>query len=123
MRANLGDGAGCEVTVQPGDLVIRVRRGESLAESAWRQGYRWPTTCWGQAECMVCAVRVVGGEAAAVPADEAELEAIRYRMSRSLQHPQTRLACRLEVRGTGVVVEKKGVRAPETRSVPAPGAT
>ncbi|MFE6820919.1 2Fe-2S iron-sulfur cluster-binding protein [Streptomyces sp. NPDC057690] len=101
-----------EVVIQPAGLTIDVGPGETLAESAWRQGYRWPTTCWGQAECMVCAALVTDGEIATVPADADEEEAMRLRMPRHLRKPQSRLACRLKFTGDGAVVEKKGVRPP-----------
>ncbi|PAK28049.1 hypothetical protein CJD44_00995 [Streptomyces sp. alain-838] len=101
-----------EVHVRPAGLTIEVAPGETLAESAWRQGYRWPTTCWGKAECMVCTVLVTSGESATVPADAAEEDAIRLRLPRHLRRPESRLACRLRFTGDGAVVEKKGVRPP-----------
>jgi 2Fe-2S ferredoxin len=100
------------VTVEPGGYVIDVAPGESLAEAAWRQGYRWPTTCWGRAECMVCAVVVTAGERALVAADPEEDDAVALRMPPQLRRPASRLACRLRVRADGAVVEKKGVRPP-----------
>jgi 2Fe-2S ferredoxin len=100
------------VTVQPGAVTIEIEPGESVAESAWRQGYRWPTTCWGKAECTVCAVLVLDGEQAVVPADDEELDALDLRMPLHLRRPGTRLACRLRVRADGAVLEKKGVRPP-----------
>ncbi|MEU9272617.1 2Fe-2S iron-sulfur cluster binding domain-containing protein [Streptomyces sp. NPDC048251] len=101
-----------QVLVQPAGLTLEVEPGETLAESAWRQGYRWPTICWGNAECMVCAVLVTGGEAATVPADAEEEEAMRLRLPRRLRRPEYRLACRLRFTGDGAVVEKKGVHPP-----------
>lgn len=101
-----------EVTVEPGGHVLDVEADESLAESAWRQGYRWPTTCWGKAECLVCAVFVLEGENAAADPDDEELEALEG-MSPHLRRPNSRLACRLRVLRRGLVVEKKGVRPPQ----------
>lgn len=100
------------VSIEPGGLTIDVEPGETLAESAWRQGYGWPTTCWGRAECMVCAVVVVAGEQFTVPADDDEEDAIQERLSTYLRRPTSRLACRLRFSGDGAVVEKKGVRPP-----------
>ncbi|MFC8102689.1 2Fe-2S iron-sulfur cluster-binding protein [Streptomyces sp. NPDC057363] len=100
------------VTVEPGGHTIDVLPHETLAEAAWRQGYRWPTTCWGKAECMVCAVLVRAGEEAVVPADAEEQDAVRLRMPVHVRRPASRLACRLRVRSDGAVVEKKGVRPP-----------
>ena len=100
------------VTVEPAGLTIEVAPGESLAQAAWRQGYQWPTTCWGEAQCMVCAVRVTTGEGAAEPATGEEEEAIAARMPHFRRQPGTRLACRLVVTGDGLVVEKAGVQPP-----------
>lgn len=95
------------VTVMPQDLRIEVKAGEYLAQAAWRQRYHWPTTCWGEAQCMVCAVRVVGGGQAVEPPTADEVKALRERMPRFLQQPQTRLACRLRVNADGAVVERR----------------
>lgn len=100
------------VSIEPGGLQIAVEPGETLAQAAWRQGYQWPTTCWGEAECMVCAVCVVSGDDAAEPASAEEEEAIIARMPHFRRKPGTRLACRLLVSGEGLVVEKEGVRPP-----------
>jgi 2Fe-2S ferredoxin len=104
------------VTVVPGDLKIEVAVGETLAQAAWRQGYHWPTTCWGEMQCMVCAAVVRSGERAAEPASAEEETAISQRMPRFRQQPGTRLACQLVVTGEGLVVEKEGVRLPSGRS-------
>jgi len=100
------------VTIEPGALTLEVRADESLAQAAWRQGYHWPTTCWGEMACMVCAVQVVGGEASVLPATLEEESAISERMPQFRRTPNTRLACQLFVCGDGVVVEKAGVRPP-----------
>jgi 2Fe-2S ferredoxin len=73
------------VTIVPGDIRIEVATGETLAQAAWRQGYHWPTTCWGEMQCMVCAAVVVGGEHAAEPASSEEVAAISERMPRFRQ--------------------------------------
>jgi len=105
------------VRVEPAGFEFDVHPGESVAEAAWRLGYRWPTSCWGQAECMLCYVRVIAGELHAEPPDDEELQQIQTRMPAHWRGPVTRLACRLRINGPGVVVEKRGVRAP----VPAHG--
>jgi len=94
--------------------MIEVDPGETVAAAAWRQGYRWPTTCWGKAECMVCAVVVEAGEDSTVPADDDETTALRTLLARQLRRPTSRLACRLRLSGDGVVVRKNGVRPPGT---------
>lgn len=99
------------VTVQPCGSELDVAEGESVAEAAWRQGHEWPTQCWGQADCMTCFTRIVGGELSALPAEQEELDAIRLRMSpRFRTDPLVRLACRLRCAGDGLVVEKRGFR-------------
>ena len=100
------------VRVEPGSIELEVGSGESVAEAAWRQGYTWPTKCWGQAECMVCWVRILDGELAAELPSEGELFAMRSRLPTKLRSPLTRLACQLRVKGDGLVLEKKGVHAP-----------
>jgi 2Fe-2S ferredoxin len=100
------------VRVEPAGFEIDVRPGESIAEAAWRLGYRWPTSCWGQAECMLCFVRVTAGEPQTEPPDDEEVSQMQTQMPSQWRSPVTRLACRLRITGPGVVVEKKGVRAP-----------
>jgi 2Fe-2S ferredoxin len=100
------------VRVEPAGIDIDVGRGESVAEAAWREGYTWPTKCWGQADCMVCWVRILDGELHAEPPSGFELQAMRSRLPSKLRSPLTRLACQLRVNGDGLVVEKKGVRPP-----------
>ncbi len=99
------------VRIQPSGIDLEVQTGESVAEAAWRQGYVWPTQCWGQADCMSCFTRIVDGELAAVPAEEFELDAIRFRMNPRLRsNALIRLACQLKVSGRGLVLDKPGVR-------------
>jgi ferredoxin, 2Fe-2S len=101
------------VRVEPAGFELEVQSGETLAEAAWRLGYYWPTSCWGQAQCMLCYVRVIAGELATQPPDDDELHQMETMMPSQVRSPVTRLACRLQINGPGVVVEKKGVRAPQ----------
>lgn len=100
------------VRVEPLGEEICLRPGESVAEAAWRLGYHWPTTCFGQATCMQCRVRVVSGEKFVVPAGEEESEAMQTLLPRAARKPGIRLGCRLTVTADGVTVEKRGVRPP-----------
>jgi ferredoxin, 2Fe-2S len=100
------------VRIEPSGLHLDVPDGESVAEAAWRLGYHWPTTCWGQADCMLCRVEVLEGSDAVRAAGPEEVAAVRQKLSPSLRRPATRLACRLEVTGEGVVLRKEGVRPP-----------
>ncbi len=105
------------VRVQPLDVDIEVRPGETLIEAAWREGYEWPTVCYGQAECTACHVVVVEGvdNLSDVGRDEEKaLELVRSSGLRNLD--ARRLACRLQFHGPAIV-EKRGVRRPaEARS-------
>lgn len=98
------------VTIEPSGVELEVRPGESVAEAAWRQGYVWPTKCWGQAECMSCFTKVLGGELSAHPADAEEHDAMGLRMAERVRSPLVRLACQLRVKRDGLVLEKQGVR-------------
>lgn len=101
------------VRIEPLGEEICVRPGEAVAEAAWRLGYYWPTTCFGQAQCMACRVRVVSGEQSIMPADDEEVEAMRTRLPRLEREGGTRLGCRLTVTADGVTVEKRGVKPPQ----------
>lgn len=102
------------VTIQPTGVRLEVREGESVAEAAWRQGYVWPTQCWGQADCMTCFTKILDGELCAIPADQVEADAKRFKMSeRFRSNPLVRLACQLRCKGDGLVLEKKGFRRAE----------
>jgi 2Fe-2S ferredoxin len=100
------------VTIRPSGIELPVDDGETVAEAAWRQGYTWPTTCFGQAECTICWVTVLEGadRVSTVEADEAE--ALQSVLAPQLFSDDVRLACRLSVVGDGVVLQKKGVRPP-----------
>jgi 2Fe-2S ferredoxin len=102
------------VHIDGSDVDLEVNQGESVAEAAWRQGYTWPTKCYGQMECMQCFVRVQPGlgELNVVPAGEDELLAMRTLFPAKMRTSMVRLGCRIEVKGEGVVLEKKGVVAP-----------
>jgi ferredoxin, 2Fe-2S len=104
------------VRVEPLGAEIDVLAGEALAEAAWRLGYRWPTSCWGQAQCMLCRVTLLAGEEQAEEPDGAELEAMRLRLPSAARRPGVRLACRLLVSGPGLTVSKPGVRPPDQRA-------
>jgi 2Fe-2S ferredoxin len=98
-----------QVVVEPGGARFDVRPKESVIQAAWRSGYQWPTTCWGQAECGVCAMEVLEGSellCAAEPKEAARLRSLPRRQSAG-----RRLACqaRFALDGT-ITVRKPGVR-------------
>jgi ferredoxin, 2Fe-2S len=101
------------VRVEPSGIQFEVDPGESVAEAAWRLGYTWPTLCWGQAECMVCVTKVIEAEDHTEPqADEERTQMQKLLPARLLGDAKSRLACRLLIKGEGVVLEKRGVRPP-----------
>jgi 2Fe-2S ferredoxin len=98
------------VTVLPLDAEISVLAGETLFEAAARLGYSWPTRCFGQAQCTLCALEVKGGADNAVAAD-AEEQSVVQRVQSMRGGGPYRLACRMQVSGP-VVVRKDGVTRP-----------
>jgi 2Fe-2S ferredoxin len=106
------------VLILPSGIELEVAPGESVAEAAWRQGYVWPTQCWGQADCMTCFTKILDGELSAVPAAEFELDAVRLKMSDKMKsNPLVRLGCQLRVAGPGLVLQKAGVSNLNEKSV------
>jgi len=106
-----------EVCVEPGGAHFDVRPGESFMQAAWRAGYQWPTTCWGQAECGACAMEILKGKellSATEPLEAARLRSLPLRSAAG-----RRLACqaRIDVVGT-VTVRKPGVRLRATETSP-----
>lgn len=99
------------VKILPAGVTIEVKPGEAVAEAAWRQGFVWPTQCWGQADCMSCFTKIVDGERDAIPAEETELDAIRLKMTGRMRNDSLiRLACQLRCTGSSLVLEKRGFR-------------
>jgi 2Fe-2S ferredoxin len=97
------------VRVEPVGVEFDVRRGESVIQAAWRAGYQWPTTCWGQAECGVCAMEILEGAELLDPAGQVESDRLRSLPRR--EGGGRRLACQTRVVGAGTVrVRKPGVR-------------
>jgi 2Fe-2S ferredoxin len=95
------------ITVEPDRIVLALAPGETLIEAAWRLGYVWPTTCYGQAECTACHVEIVDGGEHASPVQDDEAAALAVLGAR---RQSVRLACRLKFNGDAVV-RKRGVRA------------
>jgi 2Fe-2S ferredoxin len=100
------------VRVEPAGVEIGVRSGETLLDAAWRNGYRGPTTCYGQARCTACHVLVVGGGERTSPMSDLDEQGAIARLRRLWyrEEPRVRLACRMTVIGD-VVVEQRQFRA------------
>ncbi len=102
-----------KVRVEPSGFELEVEPGETVIEAAWRSGYRWPTTCYGQAECTACAMVVLTDPAQlseVQPREEAALARWRRR-----DDPRTvrRLACQTKLHGEQTVVVRKPGVAPD----------
>ena len=94
------------VRVEPAGVEIEIRPGETLLDAAWREGYRWPTTCFGQARCTCCHVVVKAGDQNVLPISDSDERATVARLSRLLYRGDARglrLACRMSVAGHAVV--------------------
>lgn len=79
-------------------------------DAADAAGYRWPTICGGNGECLVCHVEVLEHPEHLAPAGVAEADAIRgLSGDHGGRGQQVRLACQAAVHGD-VVVLKRGVR-------------
>ena len=101
------------VHVEPIGIDLELQPGETIIEAAWRHGYRWPTACYGQAECTLCHVEVLSGEEHLTPVDDEERDALEQRLPGAGRRDLTRirLACRAQATGD-VTVHKRGVRPP-----------
>src|SRR5262245_570472 len=101
------------VRVEPVGIEIGVARGETLFDAAWRAGYRWPTICFGQAQCTACHVTVLAGAEHASPVGPTEAVVLPFIARRLRRDPAgLRLACQLRVTGDARVeqLEFRGER-------------
>jgi ferredoxin, 2Fe-2S len=104
-----GDEPVSSVRVEPAGVEFDVRPKESVIAAAWRAGFQWPTTCWGQAECGVCAMEILEGAELLDPTGKVESDRLRSLPRR--EGGGRRLACQTRVVGAGTVtVRKPGVR-------------
>jgi 2Fe-2S ferredoxin len=104
------------VSVRPWGIRFSVERGETVFDAAFREGWLWPTTCFGQAQCTRCHMKVLSGGGVLEPptAVEAPIVERLLRVShRKEPGVEIRLAC--QARPTGdVEVELK--QAPQRRT-------
>lgn len=103
------------VRVEPLGVTILVEPGETLFDAAFREGLEWPSTCYGQIECTLCATRITDGREHAKPMGEEEQHALKYRYAGDSDPRDLRLACCLELTGGDVVVFKSGVRREQSK--------
>lgn len=99
-----------KVHLEPLGVTLDVEEGERLIEAAWRQGYFWPTTCHGDAQCGRCFFEVEDGSENLTPPDDEELETLDLVLNRPHPaHERVRLACRTCFTGDAVV-RRRGPR-------------
>jgi len=98
------------VRVMPADVSFEAAQGETIMDAAERNGFRWPTTCHGLAECAVCVFHVMtGGDRLSPvgPAEEARLQTVKLS---SLDPDRVfRLACQAQIVGD-ITIFKRGIR-------------
>lgn len=102
------------VTVRPQGFVFEAYAGETVMAAARRNGYHWPTTCNGNAECTTCACVVLSDMAALEPMGRAERFALSDARGKAVLETPMRLACQAIVK-TDVELRKPGVLAPVKR--------
>lgn len=99
------------VTVQPQGHVFEAYVGETIMDAARRNGFHWPTTCGGNAECTTCACVVLTDRAALAPMGRAERFALADARGKAVLDTPTRLACQALV-VADLTVRKPGVLPP-----------
>lgn len=98
------------VTVQPSGVRFSADDGQTIMAAAESAGYRWPTICGGNGECLVCHVEVLEHPECLAPPSDAEAKAVQgLSGDRGGRGDHVRLACQAAVNGD-VVVRKRGVR-------------
>jgi 2Fe-2S ferredoxin len=104
-----------KVTVQPGGIEYEAPIGETLMDAARALGYYWPTTCGGQGVCTTCLSEVVSGGELLAEMSRSERKTLVAERGESILKRPVRLACQAAVLRDGtVIVEKPGVRTPDT---------
>jgi len=97
------------VLVQPQGFAFAARTNETLMDAARRNGYYWPTTCGGHAECTTCACLLLSAAETLAPMGRAERFALLDARGHAVLNTPTRLACQslvvadCEVRKAGVL--------------------
>jgi 2Fe-2S ferredoxin len=97
--------------VEPLGVDIDIRKGESLLEAAWRNGYDWPTLCYAKGTCTACRCEVIEGAHLLSPRTAPEialLDDLKGRVRR-LNPRRVRLACQVTAVGN-ILIRKAGVQ-------------
>lgn len=105
------------VTVKPSGIQFTAAHGQTIMAAGEEAGYRWPTICGGNADCLVCHVEVLEHPEHLSPPDDTEAQAIRgISGDRGGRGQHVRLACQAAVEDD-VVVVKRGVRARKSQPI------
>ena len=99
------------VSVQPRAFSFEAAAGETVMAAARRNGYYWPTTCGGNAECTTCACTLLSAADTLAPMGRAERAALVEGRGRAVLETPTRLACQALVLAD-VELRKPGVLPP-----------
>lgn len=104
------DGTGTwTVRIEPLGVDVVVRAGQTVMEAARAAGFRWPTVCRGQGDCLVCRMEILDGPAEDPPLTGREQEALETGRLGRFGGPPVRLACQL-CPVSDMTVRKAGVR-------------
>jgi 2Fe-2S ferredoxin len=101
-----------KVTIQPANIEIEVKPGETLMGAAQDCGYYWPTTCGGQGICTTCLSEVVSGGDLLAEMSRSERKTLIAERGEAILTRPVRLACQATVlRDGSMTVTKPGVRS------------
>lgn len=116
-RHRSGREQGGRARVEPSGHLIEVRAGESLIQAAWREGYEWPTLCYGMGTCTACQCEILDGLENVSDKTEAEDAMLSdfSRRRRRIDPRRVRLACQVRISGD-IEVRKPGVRVAENQT-------
>jgi 2Fe-2S ferredoxin len=101
-----------KVTIQPANIEIEVRPGDTLMGGAQGCGLYWPTTCGGQGICTTCLSEVVSGAELLAEMSRSERKTLIAERGEAVFSRPVRLACQATVLREGaIMVTKPGVRS------------
>jgi ferredoxin, 2Fe-2S len=98
------------VVVEPWGVTIDVGPSETMFDAALRQGWQWPTNCFGQCRCTVCHVCVLeGADMMDEPSEDelAVLASLRRTLYARQPHTVLRLACQIRLHGDARVAQRR----------------
>lgn len=93
----------CTVRIDPAGYTLEIEPGEVFLDAIFAAGEEWPTTCFGQMECMLCSLEVKEGHEFVKDPTPEEVEAVNFRYAGEGDPSRLRLGCCLEFNGPGPV--------------------